>query len=115
MLPRTKSQNIPNWGKWLIGVLLGSIVAAIILSSSVFHNVIDALPDLFVIVRGFGILFVLLALYVLPSIIARRTPRFAAILVLNLALGWTVLGWFAALIWALAEAGSLNKKQTPAV
>lgn len=45
---------------------------------------------------------VLLALYFFPAIIAalRRHRNQNAILVLNLFLGWTLLGWVVALIWS---------------
>jgi predicted membrane protein len=45
---------------------------------------------------------VILALYMLPAIVAtrRRHRNRQAITVLNALLGWTVLGWIAALIWA---------------
>jgi hypothetical protein len=42
-------------------------------------------------------------LYLLPSIIAykRRHRQFIAILALNVLLGWTLLGWVGAFVWAL--------------
>jgi hypothetical protein len=45
---------------------------------------------------------ILAVLYVVPSIIAfrRRHHNMAAIFLLNALLGWTVLGWIAALIWS---------------
>ena len=48
---------------------------------------------------GFG---VSLALYFLPSIIAlaRNKRDTLAIFLLNLFLGWSVIGWFVALIWS---------------
>ena len=46
-----------------------------------------------------------LAVYVLPSIVAgsrhKRNP--GAIVALNLLAGWTVVGWVAALVWALTH------------
>ena len=44
-------------------------------------------------------------LYLLPSIFAwyRRHSKFAAIVVLNLLLGWTFIGWAVAMVWAFAE------------
>ncbi|HWY54728.1 MAG TPA: superinfection immunity protein [Terriglobales bacterium] len=47
---------------------------------------------------GFGFLF-----YFLPSIIAaaRSKRDLVSILVLNLLLGWTAIGWVVALVWAL--------------
>jgi len=44
-----------------------------------------------------------LAVYFLPSFVAWKKKRQDAIIVLNLLLGWTVLGWIGALIWAMCE------------
>ena len=56
---------------------------------------------------GFLVLFVLilvatLILYPVPLIIAacRRHPNTVPILLVNLFLGWTFVGWFIALVWA---------------
>jgi len=46
--------------------------------------------------------FCLLA-YFLPSIIGHEKRSFAGIFVLNLLLGWTVIGWIVALIWACTD------------
>jgi hypothetical protein len=47
----------------------------------------------------------LLAVHFLPAIIAgvRHARNFGWILVVNLFLGWTVIGWVVALIWALND------------
>jgi len=47
---------------------------------------------------GFGFLF-----YFLPSIIAaaRSKRDVVSIIVLNVLLGWTAIGWVIALVWAL--------------
>ena len=52
-------------------------------------------------------------LYFLPSIIAnaRKNSNSTAITLLNLFLGWTVIGWIAALIWAFSS----GSKQAPTV
>lgn len=42
----------------------------------------------------------LVLLYFLPSIIA-PSYKLAPIFVLNLFLGWTLVGWVAALVWAV--------------
>jgi hypothetical protein len=39
-------------------------------------------------------------LYFLPTIIGRHKHDAAGIFLLNLLLGWTVIGWIIALIWA---------------
>ena len=48
------------------------------------------------------LLFILVP-YFLPAIVAhaRKHPRAPAITLLNLLLGWSVIGWVVALIWAL--------------
>jgi hypothetical protein len=55
-----------------------------------------------------------LLLYFLPTLIAWKTPRVAAIIALNFLLGWTVIGWIACLIWALAEQGSMSSRNNRA-
>lgn len=54
----------------------------------------------FVPIFGFGFVF-----YFLPAIIAfAKSKRDAgAILVLNFFLGWTLIGWVVALVWALKQ------------
>jgi hypothetical protein len=47
-------------------------------------------------------LSVLALLYFLPTILAaRRGHEITVILLLNLFFGWTVLGWFALLLWVV--------------
>ena len=45
-----------------------------------------------------------IALYWLPTLVAlvRQTPPALGIAMLNFFLGWTVVGWILALVWALA-------------
>lgn len=50
------------------------------------------------------LLFVLGAmLYFLPTILGWNKRNVVAIFLLNLLLGWSVLGWIVALIWALSK------------
>jgi T4 superinfection immunity protein len=44
---------------------------------------------------------VALPFYFLPAILGRQKPSALAIFVLDLLLGWTVIGWIVALIWAV--------------
>jgi len=41
-------------------------------------------------------------LYFLPTIIARHKSDLMGVFIVNLLFGWTVIGWFVALIWACA-------------
>jgi hypothetical protein len=56
------------------------------------------LPAFFLPFIGFGFL-----MYFLPSIIAlaRNKRDIAAIVLLNFFLGWTMIGWVVALVWAV--------------
>jgi hypothetical protein len=52
-------------------------------------------------VTGLVFLAAWVALYFLPAILASKKRNAGAIFVLNLLLGWTIVGWIAALVWAL--------------
>jgi hypothetical protein len=43
---------------------------------------------------------ILIFLYFLPTVAGVRKRNAGAIFVLNLFLGWTVIGWVVALVWA---------------
>jgi hypothetical protein len=49
-----------------------------------------------------------LVLYFLPSVVGDRKRNRWAIFTLNLLLGWTILGWIGALVWALCAEPSLK-------
>ena len=53
----------------------------------------------------FVISALIIVVYFVPALIAklRDTENVEAILLVNLVFGWTVLGWIAALIWAILE------------
>jgi hypothetical protein len=50
----------------------------------------------------FIFLFIAFLLYFLPSFVASRrgNPNKTAVFVLNLFLGWSLIGWVVALVWA---------------
>ena len=54
---------------------------------------------------GFFVILVLIGLYLLPTFIAmvRGHHQTAAIVVINLLLGWTFIGWVAALAWSATD------------
>jgi hypothetical protein len=51
-----------------------------------------------------SLLLFLFVMYWLPTLIAivRQAPSALGVAVLNFFLGWTVIGWIMALVWALA-------------
>ena len=54
------------------------------------------------------VFFVSFAVYFLPSMIAggRDHPNSSSIILLNLFLGWTLIGWVAALVWSASSVSS---------
>jgi Flp pilus assembly protein TadG len=48
-----------------------------------------------------GVLVLCAALYFLPAIVGRHKTNAKAIFVLNLLLGWTLVGWVVAMVWAV--------------
>ena len=51
-------------------------------------------------------LMLLSAMYLAPTLVAvgRRAGHSPAIVILNILLGWSVIGWLAALVWSLLAA-----------
>jgi hypothetical protein len=54
----------------------------------------------------------LVILYFVPTLVAssRRHPNEEAIGVVNLLLGWTIIGWIACLIWAMRTSSERNRR-----
>ena len=57
------------------------------------------------IIMAFVMLGIALGIYFIPSLVAsdRGHHNTGAIIVLNLFLGWTLLGWVLALVWASTQ------------
>jgi len=53
-------------------------------------------------------LLFLFVMYWLPTLIAivRQTPSALGVAMLNFFLGWTIIGWILALVWALAASSN---------
>jgi 4-amino-4-deoxy-L-arabinose transferase-like glycosyltransferase len=53
--------------------------------------------------------------YLIPTVIAawRDHPKKTGIFLINLLLGWTVVGWLVALIWALTGAPAVQPIAAP--
>lgn len=54
------------------------------------------------VITGLLFLFIGIVIYFIPTSVAQNNghPQTTAILMLNLFLGWTFLGWVIALVWA---------------
>lgn len=61
------------------------------------------------------VLFVAACVYLLPSVVAASTRhRYTAVIaVVNVFLGWTIVGWLIAFVWALINPVSRPQAPTP--
>jgi len=80
---------------WIIAGIIGFIIFAYIRPEAVI-----AFIQLFGVIC---LLAVALAIYFFPAIQGRRKRNSQAIFILNLFLGWTVIGWVVALVWAVTK------------
>lgn len=88
---------------WMWGVVAGFLVIGMVTSGQVaVVGVLSALTSVLVATTAF---VVLLLLYFAPALVAkfRRHRNFVAIAVLNLLVGWTLIGWIVLLGWSLLE------------
>lgn len=62
---------------------------------------------------GLGMMLIALAIYLIPAFVAgaRNHPNTLAITLLNLLLGWTLLGWVGALVWATLSLSGQRSEQ----
>lgn len=51
--------------------------------------------------EGIGLVIVVAVIYFIPTFVAWNKPNNGGIIILNIFLGWSILGWIAALIWAV--------------
>ena len=81
---------------WLFAVPFGIIAFVVLfLKSDLFSGLVASVP-------GLALLVLLVGVYFFPSMKAYKEKKTnkQAILVLNIFLGWTVIGWVVALVWA---------------
>jgi FtsH-binding integral membrane protein len=89
---------------WWFAVPFGIVVFMVLfIKSDFFSGLITTVP-------GLCLLALLIGLYFFPATKAyqeKRTNR-QAILVLNVFLGWTLVGWVVALVWAYSKNDASN-------
>ena len=80
-----------------------------------FHWIADSRSGFVVVLMAACI--VAMAIYALPALLAwsMGSPQRVAITLVDLLLGWTILGWIAALIWAImsGNGGSFDEDPPP--
>ncbi len=94
---------VSAWG--YINTFAGDHPPAWVASFEAWHApLFSRLPDLppaWALIAALSVL----ALYFLPAFVAsgRQAPSFPMIAGVNLLLGWTLLGWLAAMLWAVFD------------
>jgi hypothetical protein len=84
---------------WLLGVPVGMLAfMTLFIKSDLFSGLISSVP-------GLCLLVLLVGIYFFPAIKAyqQRKRNRQAILILNVFLGWTLVGWVVALVWAYTK------------
>jgi hypothetical protein len=66
------------------------------------------------ILFGVGMALLALCIYFVPAFIAFRVKHSnaGALFALNLLLGWTVIGWIAALVWAMMRTQQAQQQRS---
>ena len=61
------------------------------------------------------LLVAVVLVYFLPSVVGSRHPQVTAIFALNFLLGWSVIGWVAAFVWACVTPSRAATQSIPSV
>jgi Superinfection immunity protein len=94
----TAIQNKPAKSKLTLGQQVG-LLALVVVPLGLFVLLLNS-DATQAQVQGWGFLIFVALLYFMPSFRAARTNRFLPIFALNLFLGWTLIGWIVAFVWA---------------
>lgn len=94
----------------LITVILAAIGMISLVSNAINTASVSDSPTEFLNTVGSSLLLIILgAIYLIPMVVALRRghPQAGPIIVINLLLGWTLIGWALVLAWAV---GSFKKE-----
>jgi hypothetical protein len=93
------SRPLPLW-PWIVVYGACLLIAVILCLCSAQHEFTLPLIFMFPAIQVVAVYF-----YFMPAIVAYRNGKknFKAILILNLLLGWTVIGWVGGLVWACVK------------
>jgi len=86
------------WAIFIIGLLL--VVAAILNYSLALSAMFAPGGQSVEIWTPIAVTAIVVFVYLIPTILGRKKRKSAAIAVLNIYLGWTVIGWIVALVWS---------------
>jgi hypothetical protein len=96
------------WRKFCVGGLIGAVVVFSywILTGDIKPSVrLETSGILIRLLWALCLLTIALFVYFLPALnaVSRRHRNVNAIAVLNLLLGWTLIGWVAAMVWSATD------------
>jgi Superinfection immunity protein len=87
-----------------LALIVAALLMIIVVLTSCVYNPMGRSFGPFEFLLGVPFSLIGLALYLLPTIIAaaRRSTSLVGIILVNILLGWTFIGWIVALVWSLA-------------
>lgn len=91
---------------WIVSVGMTAMLAALQTIAWAADKNEASAGDMAAVGGGLAVLALpFLAIYLIPAIIGfiRKKDNKMAILILNLLLGWSVVGWVVALVWAVSK------------
>jgi heme/copper-type cytochrome/quinol oxidase subunit 2 len=82
------------------------------IASDAAGRVIEAMMEEIILPVLIAFLVISALVYIIPALIAllKRRPKRITIMLINILLGWTVIGWIVAFIWSLK--GSKKKRKS---
>jgi hypothetical protein len=89
------------------GFALGALVFLVVIVAAISNKWKDLL--------AVGLVVAAIAVYLLPSLIAKRKPNASSIFVINLLLGWTLIGWVVAMAMAVTKPATVHVLSQPLV
>jgi hypothetical protein len=98
-LPRPRGAGIAPYWKRLCYLILGTVLGFFLLLAILTNVNFNLSPEGGVEILG----AVAVLIYFLPAFVGRNKKNANAIFVVNLFLGWTLIGWVVALAWAASS------------
>jgi hypothetical protein len=95
--------------EWFLVIASGAVLVPVAISlmggGEYLAAIWNSLPAVGSGLAGFLVLSAIVAIYFIPTIVAYSVKHHnaAAIFLLNFFLGWTFLGWVAALVWSVTR------------
>ena len=101
--PRRRKSPVAMYVTIALSIIAGVTVLHAVTGGDTTDSAVSATTSLLSVAMAIMVFVVAVGIYIAPMIIAnsRKHPNEAAIAVVNLLLGWTIVGYVVALAWAV--------------